>query len=106
MDPQFEELARAIAEIVVKGVDERLEQIKTGLDERLQQFKTDVESGLQVHFEDTKSVVVFAAEGYGGTLDAINRRLSRLETKVDRNYRLQAAVLKDHGERIDALEKR
>ena len=72
MDPQFEELARHVADEVEKRVSKRVR----GAEKRLAR-------GTRVHMEDLKSVVTLAAEGYGATLDRIERQLTELNTKWD-----------------------
>ena len=88
MDPQFQELAREISEAVTAAVTEA------------------VEKRLQIHFEGVKDQVKLGAEGYGATLESIDRRLDRLEKDWQRNFRLHSKVLKNHSDRIDAIEKR
>ena len=105
MDPQTEELARAVAEIVGKGVDERLEHIKTGVDERLQQFKADIENRLQTHFEGVDGVVKRAAEGYGANLERIEHELIDLNRTIDTKFTDPDRIVRNHHKRITALEK-
>lgn len=90
MDPQFEELAREI----VRRVDARLEE-----------FHGRNEHRLQVHFERTSTLVKEAAEGYGGTLESIDRRLSRLEKKWEKNFANHTGILANHNQRLGELEK-
>ena len=88
MDPQFQELARDITESVTRAVTE------------------SIEKRLQIHFEAVKEQVKLGAEGYGATLESIDRKLDRLEKDWNRNFRMHSKVLKNHADRINALEKR
>ena len=56
--------------------------------------------------EDMASQVRTAAEGYGATLESIDRRLKRMSTQIRTKDRDRDLVLKDHGKRISALERR
>jgi hypothetical protein len=57
MDDRENELAREIANQVLKAIEPRL----------------------QIHFEGVQGLIKVAAEGYGGTLESIGRRLDRIE---------------------------
>ena len=134
MDPQFQELANEIADAVEKRlsgtfedriatqVEKRLsgafeERIKTHIDQfekradasfkqHIDKFEERAELRMKMHFENLEDKVTLAAEGYGATLDGINRKLADLNEKVDNGFRDHALVLTDHGERIAKLEKR
>jgi hypothetical protein len=93
MDPQFEELARHVADEVEKRVSKRVR----GAEKRLAR-------GTRVHLEDLKSVVTLAAEGYGATLDRIERQLTELNSKWDTEIVDHDRVLADHNRRIAKLE--
>lgn len=122
MDPQFEELAKHIADDVVKRIDgvvverlgdaekrlddvivkrlgeaeKRLTEQFTGAETRLTEKFTEAEKrlsdGAKMNMEELKGLVKLAAEGYGATLERIERDLKELNT--------------DHGRRITALERR
>jgi Skp family chaperone for outer membrane proteins len=130
MDPQFQELANEIADAVEKRLSGTLEErIKTHIDkseervatrvekrlsgafeerikEHIDKFEQRSEQRMKMHFENLEDKVTLAAEGYGATLDGINRKLADLNEKVDNGFRDHALVLTDHGERIAKLEKR
>ena len=91
MDPQFEELARRLAD----DVDGRFLR-------RIEQF----EKRAQVYMEELRSTVKLAAEGYGATLDRIDRQLAELNAKVDTKFGDHERVLQDHASLIKALERR
>ena len=59
-----------------------------------------------IYMEDAKDLVKKAAEGYGGTLEAIDRRLGELATKWDTTIADHSLALQDHGKRIGRLERR
>jgi hypothetical protein len=106
MDPQFEELAQRVADDVEKrfskrfdeaekrleGVivgrlddaEEGLAQTFEGAETRLSKQFADAEKrlsdGARMHMEDLKTTVTVVAEGYGATLDRIERRLTELNT--------------------------
>ena len=61
---------------------------------------------LKVFMEDMASQLRTAAEGYGATLESIDRRLKRMSTQIRTKDRDRDLVLKDHGKRISALERR
>lgn len=88
VDPQLDELAKQIAQEVTAAVTKSIEE------------------RLTIHFEGVKDQVQRGAEGYGATLESIDRRLDRLETDWNKNFRLHSSVLKNHADRIDAIEKR
>ena len=60
----------------------------------------------KINVEAVKEQAKLAAEGYGATLEAINRRLDRIEKAVTDDIGAHDAVLKNHNERISALESR
>ena len=102
MDPQFQELASEIAAAVEKRLSGAFEErIKTHID----QFEERAELRMKMHFENLESKVTLAAEGYGATLEGINRELAELNEKVDNGFRDHALILKDHSKRITELEK-
>jgi hypothetical protein len=121
MDPQFEELARIIGENVesrlgvfekriVSAVVAQLDALETrvegGVAAQLEAFETRVEGRMQVHFERMEDQVKRAADGYGGVLESIDRRLDRLETKWDTKIGDHDSILDNHNKRITTLESR
>ena len=98
-----EELIRKVAdEVATKVADEVATKVAT----QVRQLADQVELRLNVHFENTSDLVKRAAEGFDATLGSIDRRLDRLEEKVDNGFRDVAHVLKDHEQRITALEQK
>ena len=121
MDPQFEELARVIGKNVEERIDSRFGDFEKRIESRLGDFEkrivgavaskldaleTRVEGRMQVHFERMEDLVKRAAEGYGGTLESIDRRLDRLETKWDTKIGDHDSILDNHNKRITTLESR
>ena len=64
MDPQFEELAKHIADDVEKRFSKRFDDAE----ERLS-------NGARANMEEVKTAIQLAAEGYGATLDRIERHI-------------------------------
>ena len=61
---------------------------------------------LRTFVEEMASQVKTAAEGYGATLEALQRDIRRLSSKVTTKDRHRDLVSTDHGKRISALERR
>ena len=55
--------------------------------------------------EDLKDTVKRAAEGYGATLDRIERDLGELTQKVENGFADQGKILSNHEQRITTLER-
>jgi len=65
-----------------------------------------MKSDLKVVMEETESQVKAAVEGYSATLESIDRSIQRISTRIRTRDRDRDLVLKDHGKRISALERR
>jgi len=88
-------------------IDERFDAIDRkfeAVDRRLEELPTRAE--LRAFVEEIASQGKTAAEGYGATLEALQRDIRRLSSKVATKDRDRDLVLKDHGKRISALERR
>jgi hypothetical protein len=85
-------------------LEQRSVAFETRLGQRADALEDRLEHRMQVHFERMEGLVHRAAEGYGATLESIDRRLDRLETKWDTQIADHGSVLTDHGRRISALE--
>ena len=132
MDPQFEELARHIADDVEKRFSKRFEEAEERLEERLAKRVADdvnarfverfqaaetrlsaqftgaeerLATGAKMHMEELRSMIKVTAEGYGATLDRIDRQLAELNAKFDTKFGDHDKVLLDHASRISALER-
>ena len=110
MDPQFEELAKHIADDVEKRLDsvvvKRLGEAEKRLTEKFTKAEERLSNGAKMNMEELKGVVKLAAEGYGATLERIERQLTDLNTKWDTTISDHDKALKNHGRRITALERR
>ena len=102
MEPQFEELSRAIGDDVERRMGEAEARIKKHIDD----FETRLEHRMQVHFDRMEDSVQRAGEGYGGTLESIDRRLGRLEKQSHSKLSVHENVLRNHRARITKLEER
>ena len=116
MEPQFEELAQRIADVVDQRFAPRFNDAEKQLtsrfddaEKRLGTAFADAEKrlshGMKMHTEQLKDVVKLAAEGYGATLERIDRQLAELNAKVDTKFGDNDKVLQDHASRINALER-
>ena len=54
--------------------------------------------------EEMASQVKTAGEGHGATLDAIDRSIQRMSTRIRTKDRDRDLVLKDHGKRITGAD--
>ena len=118
MDPQLQELAKHIADDVERRLDgvivqrlgeaeARLAEQFAGAEMRLAAQFTGAEQrlaeGAKTHMEELREMAKAAAEGYGATLDSLNRRLDRIEQKVDTGFADHAKILRQHTVQINAL---
>ena len=110
MDSQLEELAQRVATEVVDRlepglVDKIASVVEQRFSVRFDEAEERLANGARVNMEALKTAIRLAAEGYGATLKAIDRRLDSLERKVDDNLRDHGLILKDHEQRISGLEQ-
>lgn len=109
MRQDFTELRQAIA----SDIDERFVASEQRLAEKLthvivQQLETarqHLEGRLQVHMEDLKSLVTTTAEGYGGTLERIERDLGELKQEMVTKFSDHDKTLANHNRRLVTLER-
>jgi hypothetical protein len=110
-------LTRDVSESVKRDVTDVLRRdltdiVKRDVTEALKEHVTDVVTAAEKRLADqargnveaVKAEARLAAEGYGGVLQAIDTRLSRLETDLAQQFGHHTAVLKNHNERITSLE--
>ena len=64
-----------------------------------------LEHRLNVHFERTFDLVKRTAEGYGATLESLDRRLDRLERNWTARFGDHESLLRNHEQRITGLEQ-
>lgn len=117
MQEQFEQLRRAISKDVADQMTLQLgaaknelkanlkEQLDSALDSALTSAKNDLKQFVQVRCEELKDHVKMAADGYGGTLESIDRRLKELSTKWDTRIADHDLVLRNHTRRLEKLEQ-
>jgi BMFP domain-containing protein YqiC len=94
------QISAAVAELT-RQLGETEQRLKSHVDEA----KTDLTHQAQVYKDELKKEVKKGAEGYGGTLEGIERDLADLNKKVDIKFRDHDLVLVDHNKRIAKLEK-
>ncbi len=107
---RFDDRATTLEQTLTTHFDERLTNAESTLGERFQkelgatelrlseQYKTAVEA---VRYE-----VRLAAEGYGGTLEAVQRDIHALDVKFSSTLQVHAKVLAQHSRDIDELKGR
>lgn len=66
----------------------------------------DLKHQTALNMDDLKQEVKLAGEGYGATLEGIERQLVELNAKVDTKFSDHDSILADHGLRITTLEER
>lgn len=69
-------------------------------------FAEEIKNHVGLRLDDAKEWVQKAAEGYGATLERIERDLDELNAKMDTGFFDHGKLLKDHDCRITALEGR
>ena len=121
MEEQFERLRQAISKDLADQFQSRSDELAARFESReerlLKTISQDVARQLEtavkhlddravIYMEGMKALVTKAAEGYGGTLEAIDRRLGDLATKWDTTIAYHGLALQDHGKRIEQLERR
>jgi len=119
MDPQFEELAQRLKNELAPAIADQLKselatvvadqlkiQLPTVVADQFAAAESRLVEEYKIHAEEMKSEVRRAAEGYGSTLEAINRKLQELETKWDTRIYDHERVLDNHNHRITLLEEK
>lgn len=105
MDQRFQELAREIADAVEKRLLGAFGDSETRIKKHIDEFEKRAETRMQMHFESLEEKVTLAAEGYGATLQGIERRLTEITTDFDTKFHDHDLVLTDHSKRIVKLEE-
>ena len=115
MEPTLEQVAGQISDLSkqVAGQAADLSKQIVGqagqlaeLSKQLSETKIELKTHARVNMEELKSEVKLAAEGYGATLEGIERQLSDLNTKFDTKCGNHDLVLTNHNTRITKLEQR
>ena len=99
MEPQFEELAATIKREVTDALKVHVTDVVTKAEQRLA-------DQARINVEAVKEAARAAADGYAGTVESIERRLDRIESRLDTTFTHYDAVLKNHNERIITLEQK
>ena len=113
IDTKLDALDRRLSECLSSEMATRFEASERRLTESLTQVvvrqietaQQHLEGRLQLHAEDLKDLVTRAAEGYGGTLEQIERDLSELNQKIDSGFSDHGRILADHNRRLVRLER-
>ena len=119
MDPQFEELAQRLkselapviadqlkSELATVVADQVKSKLATVIAEQFAAAGSRLVGQYRIHAEEMKAEVKLAAEGYGATLEGIDRRLKELAVKWDTKIANHDLVLSDHAKRLENLEQR
>lgn len=81
--------------------DESEERVRKHLDE----FEARAELRMKMHFENLDYTVKLAAEGYGATLDRIERDVAELKSSTTTGFADITRVLENHAQRIETIEE-
>ena len=84
----------------------RFDEAGARLANRFDEAEARLANAAKAHMEELRDLVKVTAEGYGATLDGINRRLDRIEKKVDDGFADQGKVLREHTMQVNALKHR
>ena len=102
MNQEFEELAQSLSKEIAK----QLGAVEQRLTVRVDHAEDELKRHSKAHMESLKEEVKLAAEGYGATLEGIDRSLKELAVKLDTKIADHDLVLSDHAKRIQNLEQR
>ena len=89
--------------------EKRLVEQFAGAEKRLTIQFADAEQrladGAKAHMEELRGLIQLSAEAYTGSLEAIDRRLDRLEKKVDDGFTKQGKIMREHSIQLKALTR-
>ena len=109
MQQQFNELRQAIAKDIAERFEASEQRLRESLSQdvarQLETAQQHLEGCMQMHAEDLKDHVTKAAEGYGGTLDGIQRELKDFRAEWRNKADDTDGILANHAGRIVALEQ-
>ena len=109
MQEQLNELRQAIASDVTKQIEASEQRLRESLSQdmarQLETAQQHLEGCMQMHAEDLKDLVTKAAEGYGGTLDGIQRELRDFRAEWRNKADDTDGILANHAGRIVAIEQ-
>jgi hypothetical protein len=87
----------SVTEAVTATVNRHVSEVVAAAEARLSEQA-------RISLEAVREQATLAAEGYAGTLDSINRHLDRIEQRMDSTFALHGAAVKNHNDRLTALE--
>ena len=102
MDSQFDELAERLSIEIAK----QLGAVEQRLTARVDHAEEELKRHSKAHMESLEEKVTLAAEGYGATLESIERSLKELSNKWDTKITDHDLALSNHAKRIENLEQR
>ena len=113
LDARFEASEQRLRDGLSKDLDARFEageqrlreSLSKGVARQLETAQQHLEGCMQMHAEDLKDHVTKAAEGYGGTLDGIQRELKDFRSEWRKKADDTDSVLANHIGRIVSLEQ-
>ena len=90
----------------IEASEQRLrESLSQDMARQLETAQQHLEGCMQMHAEDLKDLVTKAAEGYGGTLDGIQRELRDFRAEWRNKADDTDGILANHAGRIVAIEQ-
>jgi cell division septum initiation protein DivIVA len=99
---ELKQQAHANAEDLKQQAHANAEDLK----QQARQHHQDLKEQARIYRESLRDEVRLAAEGYGATLERIERELADLNAKFDIKFTDHDRVLTDHNRRITKLESR
>ena len=117
MDAQLQEIVRQIADAVDKKVSMRLDDVEarlmTRFDEaearlsaRIDEAEARLTSAAKANMEELREFLRETAERNDAVLEAIERRLTALEQKVDTGFADHGKMLRQHTLQLNALGRK
>lgn len=91
MDPDLKQVGAQISADVAKQLSDTRDELKHQAALNMEELRTELKK---------------VADGYGATLESIERELAALNKTVDTKFGDRDLVLADHNRRIARLEKR
>lgn len=107
MQEQCDQLQRALTDVMVSqttALSRQAEATEARLIAKAEETEQGLTHRLAIGMENLRGLIRSTAEVYGGSLDAIHRRLDDLVMRVDARFDGHDTVLANHRGRIEALE--
>lgn len=98
------ELAGDVSQQVMVVGQQLRKELSGDIAKQLETAGEHLAGRLQVHAEELKDLMQKAAEGYGGTLDGIQRELKEFREEWRKKAADTDLILADHNSRITGLE--